>query len=602
MEDEISCDDPQFMNMLETCLQEKIAAATKMLLGLEAEITDFKAKVQLGLQARRDLKEKIKNTQENIMVLNTSLTKQNNYIIELSNKNDLMKLNLDNDYKLMRLESRQREDILKEYENTWQAYRKYEEFPLAKARTEAKVKLQKIRIEAMVVEYKIDRLKKISRQQEHIAWLILRGKIVEFSRAMLHNMALDKNLTDLNKTIDDRKEELNSIDKELSIRLKMQEEEKRVRELKMLEMPPPSVNHSRMRSIYLDAWKRNYENSIDSMSVDTVMLEEMCITDENSVEQRHRSSARVSKNCTPEDAIDTGSPPRNQHQEIGHNDGAVKMEENIEPEAIDGTVDDEPEQQMDVESEQEDAEEPTSSLNISKDKQAYERNEEEDDHPVAKRMKLMADAGKVRGSPATTSKDTRLGSKRSQLADPSPVLRIKKIETVRYSVSPMKKDVWAEPNPPGVQLPDRSPAPRITKMEKLPYGVSPMRKIDQANPNPASMFTPGHYEYSDSNLSFSVDNNLKGTKDDQLSLYDGSVRDFCECSNLSTPVRNTESDPVAGTNQMNLPSNRTQNFPRNCDVSFPMLLQVFIIYPFYSSAEFDFANILKGNKSRNNLF
>lgn len=58
------------------------------------------------------------------------------------------------------------------------------------------------------------------------------------------------------------------------MRLKKQEEEKRDRALKLLEMPPPKINFSHMRTIYgprpgiglPDGWKRNYENSIGAHS------------------------------------------------------------------------------------------------------------------------------------------------------------------------------------------------------------------------------------------------------------------------------------------------------------------------------------------------
>lgn len=53
------------------------------------------------------------------------------------------------------------------------------------------------------------------------------------------------------------------------MQLKKQEEEKKDRALKLLEMPPPKINFSHMRTIYgrrsrtsFPDWKRNDENSI----------------------------------------------------------------------------------------------------------------------------------------------------------------------------------------------------------------------------------------------------------------------------------------------------------------------------------------------------
>lgn len=126
---------------------------------------------------------------------------------------------------------------------------------------------------------------------------------------------------------------------------------------------------------------------------------------------------------------------------------------------------------------------------------------------------------------------------------------------------------------------NQSPGSIITKM-------SSMRKLDQNNPNPSSMFTPGHYDYSNnSEISFCIDDNmteLKGTytvlyfflfyfldeefifnldisySADQISLYGGSVRNFCECPNLSPINENLNLE-----DNENVPStSKTRNFSR----------------------------------------
>lgn len=48
--------------------------------------------------------------------------RQGKYINEISERIELMKLNLDNDYKIMKMECDQFESIYKEYEEAWQAY------------------------------------------------------------------------------------------------------------------------------------------------------------------------------------------------------------------------------------------------------------------------------------------------------------------------------------------------------------------------------------------------------------------------------------------------------------------------------------------------
>lgn len=47
-----------------------------------------------------------------------------------------------------------------------------------------------------------------------------------------------------------------------------------------------------------------------------------------------------------------------------------------------------------------------------------------------------------------------------------------------------------------------------------------MRKLGQNNPNPSSMFTPGHYDYSNnSEISFCIDDNMTELKGTYIVLY-----------------------------------------------------------------------------------
>lgn len=60
---------------------------------------------------------------------------------------------------------------------------------------------------------------------------------------------------------------------------------------------------------------------------------------------------------------------------------------------------------------------------------------------------------------------------------------------------------------------NQSPGSIITKMPS-------MRKLGQNNPNPSSMFTPGHYDYSNnSEISFCIDDNMTELKGTYIVLY-----------------------------------------------------------------------------------
>ncbi|KOC62229.1 hypothetical protein WH47_03987 [Habropoda laboriosa] len=615
MEDEISCDDPQFMSMLETCLRVEIETVKGTASGLKMELGELKNKMQTGLQTRRELKENTTNIQENISILNSTLNKQSKYMNEISHKIELMKLNLDNDYKVMKLECEQYEDIYKEYENTWEIYHaKYEEFPLAKERMEAKIKLKKIQVEKMAVEFKINEFKKIKKQQDQITWFKMRAQIVEFARAYSNSSKLDQQLNDLKEDVQNSQEELNRVKSQVFLKLldflrERQEEEKKDRALRLLEMPPPRINFSHMRRIYgprtgfLDGWKRNDENSIDTLSVDTLLLEEMCQEKESSVHSpcTVETQEEEGKVCNSQ-PIDARSRSLDQQEqpEVEHEDAASEVDENAGPDAIDAHIE---EMEHRVDRELEHFEQPP---DLSEDKQTEQRSEdytEQLDDPVAKKIRLISVEEKPTASPIrnvqlkrkrslltdqsagpritkveavnydlSSAKNNRaIGLRGSQLAEESPSSRIDKIDTVRYNMSSVKR--MEKNGSRGSQLVDQSPGSNLMKM-------SPMKKLEQDNPNPSSMFTPRHYDYSDnSNISFCIEKNMSALKDDQISLYGGSVRDFCECINISSSDEQAREIPVAECNA-NVPStSKNHDFPR-----------------------FDFSNIIKKSSSRNNLF
>ncbi|XP_076648065.1 uncharacterized protein LOC143356346 [Halictus rubicundus] len=534
MEAESICSEPQCLQLLESFVKVEIEAAEKTLRTLGGETRKAKATAQAHWHRRKVLLERIRISKENIRVLTVSLNshRQKKYNVELANKIELAKLNMDDEFKARQAESQKYEDILKQYENTTKDYRaKYEEFPLAKARREAQMRLKKIQVEKMMVDYKIKELKKISRHKEKIAWLRLRGRIVEFARDMLNNVALDRKLMELNKTIKDRRDELKAVDEEIAVQLMEQEEKRRIRELEMLKMPPPKINlsdmKSRFRSSSREDWRLHYEDSLDSVSVD-MMMEEMCLSDETSLGPGRRSSFfEVDKNHG-EEAINTGSPYPAQDEEM--------EQENTEPEAID-TPDEEPRRQPDPEE------------HPARDKQT---SDVEEDIPP-KRIKLMTDEPRTWNSPAATLKASGQPPRRSQQVDLSHGPRITKIETVRCSL-PQKLDRY-EPNRRTLTrsvYPDKtidsfssnitvrlkdtrldlSPGSRISKTEA--YDASPLITRDQVNP--ASMFSPG---YSESSLSFSANKSFDHLKADQISLYEGSVQGFNPSSDTSEHALDT---------------------------------------------------------------
>lgn len=263
------------------------------------------------------------------------------------------------------------------------------------------------------------------------------------------------------------------------------------------------------------------------------MLEEMCLTEENSMQPPSNIEAQKDQNLSYEEPVDSRNSPLDQEAE--NEDAASEMDGNIGSEPIDDAVEGEMEEQrMGQELEHVDQ-----SSGLSKDKQTDQCCKDlEKDEPVAKKMKLIShSAGKLVASPM---KGISLERTKSCSVEPPPRPRISRIETFHYTV-PIKKIEKCNLNwfiqevksfwyifffriiyiwdliyfllnnnlvPREIQIPlvNQSPGSMITKESSV---------RNQNNPNPSSMFTPGHYDYSDnSEISFCIDENmaeLKGT-------------------------------------------------------------------------------------------
>lgn len=175
----------------------------------------------------------------------------------------------------------------------------------------------------------------------------------------------------------------------------------------------------------------------DTLSVDTLMLEEMCLTEENSIQPPSYTEiqAQNDQNLSYEQPIDSrSSSPDQEQQEMENEDVASEVDGNIGSEPIDA-VEKEMEQQMSQELEHVDQ-----SSGLSKDKQTDQRCkdlEKERDEPVAKKMKLISSAEKPVASPM---KGILLERTKSCSVEPSPPRpRISRIETIHYSVPSIKK-------------------------------------------------------------------------------------------------------------------------------------------------------------------
>lgn len=162
------------------------------------------------------------------------------------------------------------------------------------------------------------------------------------------------------------------------------------------------------------------------------MLEEMCLTEENSMQPPSNIEAQKDQNLSYEEPVDSRNSPLDQEAE--NEDAASEMDGNIGSEPIDDAVEGEMEEQrMGQELEHVDQ-----SSGLSKDKQTDQCCKDlEKDEPVAKKMKLIShSAGKPVASPM---KGIPLERTKSCSVEPPPRPRISRIETFHYTVPSIKK-------------------------------------------------------------------------------------------------------------------------------------------------------------------
>jgi len=92
----------------------------------------------------------------------------------------------------------------------------YEEFPLAKVRNEAKVNLERLKIEYMVATFKKTEMMTIIEQRHRIDWIRTRCRIIEFVGAMVEYSKLERKLIRLQVSVDHHRGDLRSIEAEVS--------------------------------------------------------------------------------------------------------------------------------------------------------------------------------------------------------------------------------------------------------------------------------------------------------------------------------------------------------------------------------------------------
>ncbi|XP_071651280.1 uncharacterized protein [Temnothorax longispinosus] len=507
MDNQESHDDPQFVKVLETCLKMEIAAVKGNLDANMEEIKQLKVTMRSELNRRKELKGKITQMNKIKLILSETLTKLYISINEVSDSLETMKANADDQYKLIQLRSQEYQDIVAEYKKTWHEYRDvYEEFPLAKARNAAKNNLEKLKIEHIVMSYKKAEMITIVKQRRRVNWIRTRCRIIEFVTMMLERLKLEQKLVKLKVNVKYHRKEFQSIEAELQV-LRRKEDQKRQRKQQMLEMAPPKINilfremyaQNQMRArVQQDQWKRAHEPLDDTISVNTLYLEELCINKSTTVSPERMDVEATRDNNYKLTAVETERSD-SKNTIVSEKDDtraarAASVASNAEPSAEKAILADDNDVEM---------------------KEIHHEETQKSQEPVKTQPSYRTKESPLKHSAAKNTQD-EIKAKRMRLQRQDSMESINKITTPQPSTIVKEMDLKSS----------ALSVPKIKKIEPVHFNVTPlMAKPVQCPPTVAAsnMFFPTNYEYCDSNMSsFDQDFVSKGAP----SLCEGSLCNY----------------------------------------------------------------------------
>ncbi|XP_014468383.1 PREDICTED: uncharacterized protein LOC106741179 [Dinoponera quadriceps] len=519
--------DPQFMNVLETCLKMEIRACREKLAVNSLAIARMRTKIRNEISRRKQLKEQVAQMQKINVRLNESLTRLHISNSETTNKVEAMRANIDDQYKLMELRAQEYQDIIADYKNTSDAYHAmYEEFPLAKARNAAKISLRKLQIEHMVMTYKKTEMVTIIQQRQRINWVRMRCKIIEFVYFMAERLKLEERLTRLRGNVNHHRKELQSLEMEIQAQHKRQEDQRRLRK-QMLEMAPPKINipyqqmyvrtpqtHIRVQHQWLQA-----ENFDDNVSINTMALEELCITESTIMSPEEINVESVHEKDPEYTVVQTEShdPKTPAVPEKTNTPAASAAPADVETDAVERTAS----ADNDVEMKE-----------IHRDEETSQQSQQSAKTQTSPRTK-----GSLLKHSAATSTQDEIEAKRMRLQ------RKNSEGSSSNRINVLRPSIVAQ-NDNAELLKSSTSVPKIRKVETVHYNVPLLPNLARRPSGATSnIFSPPHYEFCESNLSSFDQDFAKGCS---MSLYDGSLCNYrlSPISNVS-PIRFEGEAPTA---------------------------------------------------------
>ncbi|CAL1688544.1 unnamed protein product [Lasius platythorax] len=532
--------DPQFVKVIETCLKIEIAEAKKKIEANMKEIERQKIVIRIELNKRRQLKTKVAQMDRISIILNETLTKLNTSIGETSEILEIMNANIDDQYKLNQIKIQEYQNIIDEYKQTWHTYwAMYEEFPLAKTRNTARINLQKLKIEYLIVDYKKTEIIKIIKQRQRIDWIRIRCKIIEFVTVMMERSKFEKKLINLKINVDSYGRELQSIEMELQVLRNKEEDQRKLRKQKLINMGPPKINHVPYRDMYSSnqmhpemqhQWTREIFD--DNISINTMILEELCINENTATSPEIINAEAIHDNDFKRTAVQV---------EKSSNIKNTIVTEEIET----STAFAAPDAEAWVEKADNDVDIKTDNDTNMKD--IYQEKTQKSQESIKRQPSCCAKKNLLKHS-ATENAQNEIQAKRIRFETESSNDNSNKI------IAPRTLDIVKE-----VDSKSSSSVPKIVNIESVHYNIAP---ISTPVHRPSSiisnnMFSPMHIECCESISSFDQDFMSKGA----LSLYDGSLCNYrlSPTSDISALYTNKDVQMVSPSKSTTQQNNKNQS-------------------------------------------
>ncbi|KAK0076198.1 hypothetical protein PV325_005755, partial [Microctonus aethiopoides] len=280
--------DPRFVQILTVTLSSECASNEKILKGLAEGIKALKATVTKELEQRKNIKRQIKENKDRKIIMEPLLDQLLRDGCERRTKLILLKNRLDEVSLRKQIDQNKYKKILNEYKETWNKYQaEYEEFELAITRKECKIEWEKLKIKFMIKQQDKIEYHNMLKQRELINQKRIQSVVVKLSKMILDRWEKQKYLNVLNDNIKRGQDEFQIIVGKYNELQKQLEIEAETEAIARQQMPVPKLNISLVQSLYIDknsSSQRSREHKYqrkrliesDTVSVNTVMFEEMC--------------------------------------------------------------------------------------------------------------------------------------------------------------------------------------------------------------------------------------------------------------------------------------------------------------------------------------